>query len=97
MYSDWSLTKIVTQGNIVGLGQSSSVGRATGTDNVDKLDDLRNELKHANEKISKLLDTVEDQEQLLKEKRNQLKRSSKKIVDLQRQVQSLGMIQAFFL
>ena len=108
---DWSLTKIVSQDNIVGLGQSTLSGRPTGRDNFEpapkrvslgeehflaKLDDLRNKLKHANEEISKLLGTVRDQELLLKERNSQLKRSCKKIVDLQRQVQALGKKQASF-
>ena len=109
------MTKIVSQDNVVGLGQSTLARRPTGRDNLDKfdcpapkrvslgkehflvkLDDLRNELKHANEEISKLLGTVRDQELLLKERNSQLKRSCKKIVDLQRQVQALGKKQASF-
>ena len=97
--------------HFLGLGLSTSAGRATGTNKFEdfecpaakkaplghdhfltKLDDLRNDLKRANEEISKLLGTVKEQELVIKEKNSQLKSSSKKIVDLQRQVQSLGMI-----
>ena len=71
----------------VGLGLSTSAGRASGTNKFEdfecpaakkaplghdhlltKLDDLRNDLKRANEEISKLLGTVKEQEQVIKEK-----------------------------
>ena len=102
----------VIQDIVIGLGQSTNAGRATGTAMYDefdcpapkkvplsqdhfltKLDTLRDELKAANEQISQLMNKVNDQELLIKEKTSLLRSSSKKIADLQRQVQSLGELQ----
>ena len=57
---------------------------------IKKLNDVRSKLKTANEEVSKLLETVKEQDLVIKEKTSLIRSSSKKIVDLQRQVQQLG-------
>ena len=54
------------------------------------MEDVRSQLKAANEEIAALSTKVEDQDLELKARIGQIRSSSKKIVDLQRKVQELG-------